>query len=200
MFCTNCGQPLPEGAKFCPECGTPLAVRPLVEEVLPTEEAHVPEPEAPAEEPITEPEAPAAEPEAAPEAEVIPTAEAEQVSEPKAAPTAEVVLIAEEPPKGLHFTAAVALILTAISFACGALSLLGLMIGMVAGMVILFAFLTALLTPLSFGFGIAAFIIGLKRKHTATWVIGLISALLAVVQLVVGVIALICGVVYLVAV
>ena len=25
MFCTQCGQPLPSGARFCPNCGTPVA-------------------------------------------------------------------------------------------------------------------------------------------------------------------------------
>ncbi len=211
MFCTNCGQPAPDGAKFCPECGAPLALRPLVNEAVNTAAPAVaPEPpevvpeipaatsEAPKGDPVG-PEIPAATPEAPkadPVGPEIPKIEAEPVSAPKAAPTAAVVSIAEEPPKGLHFTATVAILLTSAAFVFGSLVLLGLMIGITAELVILFATLTLLLTPVSFGFGVAAFIVGLHRKRTGTWVIGLIAALLAVLQGIVSVIYLLAGIIY----
>lgn len=38
MFCQNCGTQLPEGVKFCPECGTPVGnVEPLRNEPIPEE-------------------------------------------------------------------------------------------------------------------------------------------------------------------
>lgn len=33
MFCSNCGQSLPEGAKFCPKCGTPTMASPVPDTV-----------------------------------------------------------------------------------------------------------------------------------------------------------------------
>ena len=30
MFCVQCGQPLPSGARFCPACGAPVAEEPVV--------------------------------------------------------------------------------------------------------------------------------------------------------------------------
>ena len=203
MFCTNCGQPAPDGAKFCPECGAPLVLRPLTDEVkedAPAAVSEMPEAE-PVEPEIPEvaPEAYKAEPEpskAEPVEPEIPKIEAEPVSAPKAAPTATVVSVAEESPKGLHFTATVAILLTAVSFMFGSLFLLGLMLGIAAELVILFATMTLLLAPVSFGFGVAAFIVGLHKKRTGTWVIGLIAALLAVLQALVSVIYLLAGIIY----
>ena len=43
MFCSNCGKPLPDGAKFCGNCGTPLNAAP--EFVPPAQEAAPPVPE-----------------------------------------------------------------------------------------------------------------------------------------------------------
>ena len=51
-------------------------------------------------------------------------------------------------------------------------------------------------TPFAFGFGLAAFIIGLKKKHPATWIIGLVAAVLAILSFFVGIIALIGSIVY----
>ena len=31
MNCTNCGNPLKEGMKFCTACGTPVAVAPVAQ-------------------------------------------------------------------------------------------------------------------------------------------------------------------------
>lgn len=50
MFCENCGNPLPDGARFCGECGAPVSQAPaeeaaqeaapvIAEEVIPAEEA-----------------------------------------------------------------------------------------------------------------------------------------------------------------
>jgi len=42
MFCQNCGTQLPEGVKFCPECGAPVEiVEPLRSEPIPEEPAVV---------------------------------------------------------------------------------------------------------------------------------------------------------------
>ena len=35
MFCKNCGQEIPEGVKFCGNCGTPVAVQPAPEAPAP---------------------------------------------------------------------------------------------------------------------------------------------------------------------
>lgn len=51
--CNKCGTSNPEGAKFCDECGTPLAVMPAVESAAPQAQ---PEPEPPAYvPPVTDP-------------------------------------------------------------------------------------------------------------------------------------------------
>ena len=71
-FCTNCGNQVPEGTKFCPSCGTPIIAKETEPAVEPELEAAVtPEPVA---EPIAEPEpTPAPEPVPEPIAEPEPT-------------------------------------------------------------------------------------------------------------------------------
>ncbi len=228
MFCTNCGNALPEGAKFCPNCGVRLA-EPLVAEAEIT--GRIDMPETPAEaaaevfetaesEQLTEAvetfeEAASAEPvaaepiaapveeptpveEPAPE-ETVPAADEPPVEPVKAVPAESA---APEPapvkaaPKGLHFTATLAIVLTAVTFLFATISLLGLLVQMHPAIVILMAILAILTTPLALGFGIAAFIIGLKNKRTATWIIGLAAALLAVLHFICGVIYLVGGIVY----
>ncbi|MGN0655704.1 MAG: zinc-ribbon domain-containing protein [Ruminiclostridium sp.] len=41
MFCRNCGNPLPEGARFCGSCGTPVAAAPVEEKAVEAVEAPV---------------------------------------------------------------------------------------------------------------------------------------------------------------
>ncbi len=75
-FCINCGKQLPEGAKFCLECGTPVASipspapvpEPVSEPVVETP-APVPEPEPVVETPAPAPEPVAAEPAPQPQEE-----------------------------------------------------------------------------------------------------------------------------------
>jgi len=75
-FCTQCGKPLSDQAKFCIYCGAPLAAAPVNTEP------------APAAEPVVEP---VAEPIPEPVAEPIPEPVAEPIPEPAMEPTAEPV-------------------------------------------------------------------------------------------------------------
>lgn len=92
MKCASCGYAAPEGASFCPECGTRLVIEP----VTPAPEAAAEAAVEPAPEPATEPAvkvAPAPmtapEPELAPEAEVEPAVEVEPASRPATASESE---------------------------------------------------------------------------------------------------------------
>ncbi len=86
MFCKNCGASMPDTAKFCKECGTPVAAEseetaaPAVEET-PAEVPHFePAPDlGPAAEPVAEPESAAEE---APAPESAPAPEGEPAPEP----------------------------------------------------------------------------------------------------------------------
>lgn len=214
MFCTNCGSQLPdEKVKFCPNCGIRIAEDPQPEPV----DAAEPEPSPaeccePAAETVSEPEPAAVLPEedpapcfeetcAAPEPEkpseepvcaerqTPPAPEPEPVSAPVApAPSVKPVR------KGMHFTAIVSLILIALTFLFGSIALLGLLVSMHPGIVIFMSILVILLTPLCFGFGVASFIIGLKNKRPADWIIGLIAAAFAVLSFCFGIIYMIVGI------
>lgn len=104
MKCASCGYAAPEGASFCPECGTRLVIEP----VTPAPEAAAEAAVEPAPEPATEPAvkvapapmtapepepqpqpATAPEPELAPEAEVEPAVEVEPASRPATASESE---------------------------------------------------------------------------------------------------------------
>lgn len=225
MFCTNCGSQLPEGgAKFCPNCGVRVA-EPLTPdydvasevEPAPATEAEpaaieTPEPDTGAavlseeaaapyaeEEPvIPEPEIPV-EDTACPNREQVPVQESEPepICEPSFTPPPVASPVTSEKPKrkGLHFTATVSLILMSLTFLLGSISLLGLMVSMHPGIVIFMSILLILMTPLCFGFGVASFIIGLKDKRPAVWIIGLIAVVFALISFCFGVIYLIAGIV-----
>ena len=45
MFCTNCGKSIPDVAKFCPDCGTPVVIRPKPTEPKPQEPTPAPAPQ-----------------------------------------------------------------------------------------------------------------------------------------------------------
>lgn len=100
MKCASCGYAAPEGASFCPECGTRLVIEPVTPAPEAAAEAAVepapePAPEAAAAvEAAAEPEpqpqpATAPEPELAPEAEVEPAVEVEPASRPATASESE---------------------------------------------------------------------------------------------------------------
>ncbi len=220
MFCTNCGDALPEGAKFCPNCGVRLA-EPLVADAAIAERVNVPETPAEAAAEVFETAEPEqlteavetfeaaaepveSEPVAVPAEEPAPAVPVPAAAEAPAEPGKAVPMASEAPepapvkavPKGLHFTATLSIVLTAVTFLFATIALLGLLVQMHPAMVILMAIFAILTTPLALGFGIAAFIIGLKNKRTATWVIGLAAALLAVLHFICGVIYLVGGIVY----
>lgn len=241
MFCSNCGSALPEkGAKFCPNCGTPLFVAepltPPVESVpeAPIEDAQIEEPIPAAEaaevfesipeeaekapealpetvedavevfetlpeekepEPVPETPAPAEEIPAAPALEAPAHEVPPRVEEPAPEPVYQPAPSAE-PSKGLHFTAVISIVLTALSCLFFFIALLAVLVHMHPAIMILSSICLLCNTPFAFGFGLAAFIIGLKKKLPATWIIGLAAGILAVVSFFVGVITLITSIVY----
>ena len=78
-FCTNCGHPLSEGSRFCPQCGAEIkepVVAPVQEPVVEPEPEPVP---VPTPEPVSEPEP-------APVQEVAPVVQPVSSPEPKPAP------------------------------------------------------------------------------------------------------------------
>ncbi|MBO5323170.1 MAG: zinc-ribbon domain-containing protein [Oscillospiraceae bacterium] len=68
MFCTNCGKQLPDGARFCHECGTPQAVQQPAQQ--PTQQAPQQPIQHPAQQPVYQP--PVQQPVVRPAAPVIP--------------------------------------------------------------------------------------------------------------------------------
>ena len=84
MYCTQCGGLLPEEARFCPKCGTPVPADPVPEEpqVIPEQ----------TEEPVDQP-APEEMPEAAGEAPAEATEGAAEAAEP--VETVEAALVEE---------------------------------------------------------------------------------------------------------
>ncbi len=220
MFCTNCGSQLPdEKVKFCPNCGIRIMEAPETEPAAAEAEPAPVENCEPAAEVISEPEAPspvlpeetapcAEEACASPEPEepsagadfadrqTPPEAQQEPAGKPVyTAPAASAPVSPANPVrKGLHFTATVSIILTALTFLFGSIALLGLLVSMHPGIVIFMSVLMVLLTPLCFGFGVASFIIGLKNKRPAGWIIGLIAAAFAVISFCFGIIYLVAGI------
>ena len=175
--------PVPEAEPVVNETPDPVDTAPATE-FAPCEEA---EPAVSAEEP--------AEDTACPVREEPALEETEPVSEPMFTAPADVPAAPEKPAhKGLHFTATVSIILTALTFLFGTIALLGLLVSMHPGVIIFMAILTILLTPLCFGFGVASFIIGLKNKRPVCWIIGLIAAIFALISFCFGIIYLIAGV------
>ena len=100
MFCTECGVRLPDGARVCPSCGTP------VERYAGGESA--PEP-APAPEPVPEP-VPEPEPAPAPEPESVSAPEPEPTPEPKPEPTPEPAAKSSKKGKAVAVTSVIVLI------------------------------------------------------------------------------------------
>lgn len=218
MFCTNCGSQLPdEKVKFCPNCGVRIMEEPAAvpeAEAAPVSAAesveakaleaevceNVLSEEGPAPCPEQEPVAPESnEPAQEPgsfDTQNTPRAEQEPVSDSSIPVPADAPAATSEKPsrKRLHFTATVSLILIAMTFLVGSIALLGLLVSMHPGIVIFMSILTILMTPLCFGFGVAAFIIGLKDKLPACWIIGLIATVFALVSFCFGIIYLIAGV------
>lgn len=47
MFCPNCGKQVPDGAKFCTECGSPLTAMPAGEQPQPQQLQQQPQPQQP---------------------------------------------------------------------------------------------------------------------------------------------------------
>ncbi len=134
------------------------------------------------------------------------TAEAvEEVKAETAAPSAEPVkeIPAPEPAAapaaaapakaGLHFTATLAIVLTALTFLLSMFALIAVFASMHEALIILLSIFAMLCAPLAFGFGAAAFIVGLKKKRKATWIIGLIAALLNICMAFMSLIYLIAG-------
>ena len=82
-FCTNCGHPLSEGSRFCPQCGAEIkapVVTPVQEPVVAPEPEPVVVPElVPTPEPVSEPQP-------APVQETVPAVQPESKPEPKPAP------------------------------------------------------------------------------------------------------------------
>ena len=76
------------------------------------------------------------------------------------------------------------------------LALLALLVNMHPVIMILSSVCLLCNTPFAFAFGVAAFIVGLKKKHPATWIIGLVAAILAIVSFFAGFITLITSIVY----
>ena len=174
MFCPNCGTHLPEeGARFCPNCGsqvdffpaqTFVAVEAPVERPLEAEELP-----ARAEEPViaaVEAEEPAVE-EAPAKEQVLQNDSSEEPAceeapsdpiEPEAAPQRAPVAFSEAP-KGLHGTAMTALVMLALAVLSAGLLLISVTLRL---------------------------IVGLVKKRTGTWILGLMSMLLGLGGTVLG--------------
>ena len=101
-----------------------------------------------------------------------------------------------EPVRKLHFTAIISIVFTALSCLFFFLALLALLVNMHPVIMILSSVCLLCNTPFAFAFGVAAFIVGLKKKHPATWIIGLVAAILAIVSFFAGFITLITSIVY----
>ena len=101
-----------------------------------------------------------------------------------------------EPVRKLHFTAIISIVFTALSFLFFFLALLALLVNMHPVIMILSSVCLLCNTPFAFAFGVAAFIVGLKKKHPATWIIGLVAAILAIVSFFAGFVTLITSIVY----
>ena len=181
MFCTHCGSRLPEqGAKFCPQCGSPVAA-PAFEEAIETFETAPETPnetvEAAVETFETAPETPSETVEAAVEtfetAPETPKEPVRPVPPVQAAPTVPAR-------KGMHFTATLAIVLTAVAFVLSTFALIAVVSKMAVGLMIALSVFALVATPIAFGFGVAAFIIGLKNRHPATWIIGLIAGVVSI--------------------
>lgn len=94
MFCTECGVRLPDGARVCPSCGTPVeryAGEQSVPEPVPAAPESAPEPE-PVPEPTPEP-APAPEPEPKPASEPAPKPAAKSSKKGKAVAVTSVIIL-----------------------------------------------------------------------------------------------------------
>ncbi len=201
MFCPNCGTHLPEeGARFCPNCGsqvdffpaqTFVAVEAPVERPLEAEELP-----AQAEEPViaaVEAEEPAVE-EAPAKEQVLQNDSSEEPAceeapsdpiEPEAAPQRAPVAFSEAP-KGLHGTAMTALVMLALAVLSAGLLLISVTLRLDPMFLGIFSFTLILFSELAFGIGIAAFIVGLVKKRTGTWILGLMSMLLGLGGTVLG--------------
>ena len=166
------------------------------EEPVPAEEPAIAEEPAAAEEPvIAEEPVPAEEPVIAEE----PAAEEPAFVCPcvkSAEPSAEVFAEPSAPvkapaPKGLHPVATISIVLLALTASFLLFALMGLYLQLNAALPVVLAVLAIVSTVLTFGLGIAAFIVGLVRKRPATWIVGLAAALLGVANLVLAVVYLI---------
>ena len=101
--------------------------------------------------------------------------------------------------KPLHFTATVTIIFTPLAILFGVVASLGDILTMHPVIIIVFSILDLLVNPFAFGFGVAAFIAGLKKRKTATWIVGLLGAILSVINWIYAILILLVGIIDLVA-
>lgn len=196
MFCTNCGSQLPnEKVKFCPNCGFPIEqnadsftetavenqeVSPVTENTAEVIE-EVPAPEQVQETPVeTIVEEPVTEYDSEGKQETVPVITEEPVSnDVHTEPVKEEPVSSNAMPvkKTLHFTATVSIVLFALSFVLSMFLLMAVITSMHYGILIFLSIFLLLTAPLAFGFAIAAFIVGLRRRRPAEWIIGLVAGL-----------------------
>jgi len=184
MICSHCGASIPDQAKFCPMCGTKIEPEPFVCPCHKSAEdsaavlADAPEIELSAEPADMQIAAPVPEP-----------------TEPTT-PVPEPALQPEEPaaPRGLHPVATVAVVLTALTVLCLGFALLALFLHLYPSIPIVFSAAALALTPFTFGTGVAALIVGLVKKRPATWIAGILAALVSVIDLVLCLLYLLGGV------
>lgn len=204
MICSHCGASIPDQAKFCPMCGAKIEPEPFVCPCRKSAEdsaavlADAPEIELPAEPADMQTAAPVPEPTEPTTPVPEPTEPTTPVPEPTepTAPVPEPALQPEEPAasRGLHPVAAIAVVLTALTVLCLGFALLALFLHLYPSIPIVFSAAALALTPFTFGTGVAALIVGLVKKRPATWIAGILAALVSVIDLVLCLLYLLGGV------
>ena len=207
MICINCQSPIEDGAKFCPNCGAKIEpLTEIAEEDIPSSDAEsfssadtVSEFKEETPTPEDKPESGEAAPEEPVFTPVVPVFTDDEPAQDQTVIVDSSSVAIEGSSKPLHFTATVTIVLTALAILFGAIASLGGIVAMHPAIIIIFSILDLLVNPFAFGFGVAAFIVGLKKKKPATWIVGLVAAILAVIHWIYAIIMLLVGIIALVA-